>query len=277
MNIDDVMKGARIATPCTVNWDDMAGDDKVRHCGQCQLNVLNAAAMTDEEVLEAMVRVTQGQRVCMRMYRRADGTFLTKDCPVGLRKLQQQARRVAGLISSGLALFLSLPGFAQQAGNDKKCDSKNKPRWHSTIQTAAPATVSGGNAPTTRTLPVRNNPRMEMGDVAYGPEQLESIAVSYRAKLKAAENKYGAASVEVANEMLGLSSIYQSQNKNAESDQLLRRAVTILEAHKDYTRAHSVASQTESIVSKSDTKLKEYWQKRVARLAKQLPAAPAKP
>lgn len=275
--IEDVMKGARIATPCTANWDEMVGDDKVRHCAQCQLNVLNAAAMTDEEVLEAMVRVTQGQRVCMRMYRRADGTFLTKDCPVGLRKLQQQARRVAGLISSGLALFLTLPGFAQQAGSEKKCDGKNKPRWHSTIKTSAPATVNGGKTATSPSLPVNNTPRMEMGDVAFTPTQYEAMAVSYKAKVKAAQNKYGANSVEAANEMIELSSIYQSQGKHAEFDELLRQAVTILEAHKDYTRAHTLAAQTESIAPKSDAKCKEYWQQRVAALAKRLPSPAAKP
>ena len=32
-----------------------------------------------------MVQATQG-RLCVRFYRRADGTVLTQDCPVGLRR-----------------------------------------------------------------------------------------------------------------------------------------------------------------------------------------------
>jgi hypothetical protein len=32
-----------IASPCTVEWDSMTGDDRSRFCGQCKLNVYNIA------------------------------------------------------------------------------------------------------------------------------------------------------------------------------------------------------------------------------------------
>ena len=38
-----------IASPCTASWDDMEGDDKVRFCGECELNVYNLSAMTEGE------------------------------------------------------------------------------------------------------------------------------------------------------------------------------------------------------------------------------------
>jgi len=31
----------RIAAPCPADWDRMLGNDRVRFCGQCSLNVYN--------------------------------------------------------------------------------------------------------------------------------------------------------------------------------------------------------------------------------------------
>lgn len=41
----DVLKNCRIASPCSARWEDMAGDDKRRHCCHCDLNVQNLAAV----------------------------------------------------------------------------------------------------------------------------------------------------------------------------------------------------------------------------------------
>ncbi len=82
-----------VASPCSVAWEAMAGDERVRHCDSCRLNVYNTAEMTRAEV-EAMVLGREG-RLCVRMYRRADGTVLTKDCPVGLRAYARRVGRLA--------------------------------------------------------------------------------------------------------------------------------------------------------------------------------------
>jgi hypothetical protein len=85
----------------------MAGDERVRHCTLCSLNVYNFAEMTRDEVRDLLVR-TEG-RVCARLYRRADGTVLTRDCPTGLRALRRRASRVAAALITAL---LSLPSLA---------------------------------------------------------------------------------------------------------------------------------------------------------------------
>jgi len=85
----------------------MAGDERVRHCAHCSLNVYNFAEMTRDEVRELLLR-TEG-RVCARLYRRADGTVLTRDCPTGLRALRRRASRVAAAL---LTMLFSLPAFA---------------------------------------------------------------------------------------------------------------------------------------------------------------------
>ena len=73
-----------IATPCPASWDDMEGDDRVRFCPECELNVYNLSAMTEEQAL-ALVQEREG-RLCVRLYQREDGTVLTSDCPVGAHR-----------------------------------------------------------------------------------------------------------------------------------------------------------------------------------------------
>ena len=96
-----------VATPCSASWGDMTGDDRVRHCGQCKLNVYNLSEMTGQQATE-LVTQTEG-RICVRFFRRGDGTVITKDCPVGIAALKRRARlayaRVAallGIVCSGL-------------------------------------------------------------------------------------------------------------------------------------------------------------------------------
>ncbi len=103
----DPIANLRIAVPCPASWEGMAGDERVRHCTLCSLNVYNFAEMTRAEVGELLVR-TEG-RVCVRLYRRADGTVLTRDCPTGLRALRRRASRVAAALITAL---LALPSLA---------------------------------------------------------------------------------------------------------------------------------------------------------------------
>ena len=107
----------RIATPCPVGWDEMTGDDRVRFCDQCRLNVYNIAELSRSEV-ESLIASSEG-RICASLYRRADGTVLTKDCPVGLRALRM---RVSKRVAAVFAAVVSLSGaaFGQNPGKDEK-------------------------------------------------------------------------------------------------------------------------------------------------------------
>jgi hypothetical protein len=91
-----------IASPCQEPWDAMRGDDRVRHCERCQLNVYNFAEMTRDEV-SSLLDSTNG-RLCGRIFRRHDGTILLRDCPVGLAALRRKVVRFAAVAA---ALFLS--------------------------------------------------------------------------------------------------------------------------------------------------------------------------
>src|SRR3954467_13496067 len=76
----------RIASPCPADWEKMVGDERVRHCAECNLNVYNLSAMTERQVQE-LIAGSRGKRLCTRIYRRADGTVLTQDCPWSLRAI----------------------------------------------------------------------------------------------------------------------------------------------------------------------------------------------
>jgi hypothetical protein len=88
-----------VAAPCTADWDSMSGDDRARLCGQCDKHVYNLASMTAEEA-EGFLRGVAGE-VCIRVFRRADGTVLTSDCPVGVRR-RRRRRAVASVVGGGL-------------------------------------------------------------------------------------------------------------------------------------------------------------------------------
>lgn len=95
--LDDV----RIATPCNVRWDDMKGDGRVRFCGQCEKNVFNVANMSRADAEGLIHERMKGNEVCVRLFRRVDGTILTSDCPVGLRaKVRWRLERA--IVAGGL-------------------------------------------------------------------------------------------------------------------------------------------------------------------------------
>lgn len=97
---DNRLDRVRVASPCHVSWESMSGDDAVRFCDQCRLHVYDISQMTRREA-EALISQTEG-RICARLYRRTDGTILTKDCPVGLRAIRRRIRRRAGAVITAL-------------------------------------------------------------------------------------------------------------------------------------------------------------------------------
>lgn len=101
---DGPLNNIQIASPCSADWNEMYGDDRKRHCGDCKLNVYNLSGMTKDEA-EALVMNAEG-RLCVRFYRREDGSILTQDCPVGWTKIKQRTRLYATAAASLImALF----------------------------------------------------------------------------------------------------------------------------------------------------------------------------
>jgi hypothetical protein len=113
----------RIASPCPADWGKMVGDERVRHCGECNLNVYNLSAMTEGQV-KKLIADSRGKRLCAQFYRRADGTVLTQDCPWSFRAMRRSASRIAAtvfaaMMSIGVAFGKNKPQQSpgQQAAN----------------------------------------------------------------------------------------------------------------------------------------------------------------
>ncbi len=111
-NFNNPLDDIKIASPCSADWSEMISDERRRHCAACQLNVYNLSDMTRGEAENFLIN-SEG-RVCVKFYRRRDGTVLTKDCPVGWEKLKRKVSRTATAIFSMFAgIFGGLFAFNQ--------------------------------------------------------------------------------------------------------------------------------------------------------------------
>lgn len=109
-----VVQNLRVASPCPIRWEQMSGDDCVRRCQECKLDVYNLSDMTASEA-EKLLAAREG-RLCVRFHQRADGTVITRDCPVGIRSLIRRASRIAG---AALSAVISLNACAVQPHAEK--------------------------------------------------------------------------------------------------------------------------------------------------------------
>jgi len=83
-----------VAEPCEVEWDDMDGGDRVRHCARCDKPVYDVAAMTRDEA-DRFVREGAG-RACIRLLRADDGRVVTVEDDDVDRPLAARGPRAEG-------------------------------------------------------------------------------------------------------------------------------------------------------------------------------------
>jgi hypothetical protein len=121
----------QIATPCEASWDEMRGDDRVRFCGQCKLNVYNLTDMPRDEA-ENLIHEREG-RLCVRFFKRDDGTVLTRDCPVGLRAVRQRLIRSAAALAGLLLAMIGGTAFGSRLSrwlpNSLRTPSQSLSQW----------------------------------------------------------------------------------------------------------------------------------------------------
>ncbi len=139
-----VLRQIRIASPCPTSWDSMSGNDRVRFCSECKLHVYNLAAMTAGEI-EQLIKRTEG-RLCGWIHRRADGTVMTRDCPVGLQKARRRVLALMGQVAAscviaGGALTALATGVNQDEGTGRLATRepfRTLRRWAGAINPPAP-------------------------------------------------------------------------------------------------------------------------------------------
>ena len=111
-----MLDNLRVASPCSASWAAMNGDDKVRFCGQCDKNVYNLSAMTTAEA-QTLIADAEGE-VCIRLYRRKDGTVINADCPVGTRRKRVTRFAAAAMALGGAGVSLLSPPAAAVAPSE---------------------------------------------------------------------------------------------------------------------------------------------------------------
>ncbi|MBX7220901.1 MAG: carboxypeptidase-like regulatory domain-containing protein [Blastocatellia bacterium] len=98
----------QLQNPCRVDWDEMAGDERQRHCAQCDKQVYWFSHMSQKEI-QAVLNQT-GPNLCALIEKRPDGTIVTADPPIASRFFSfRTSKWTAGVFS----LFL---GWTAGAG-----------------------------------------------------------------------------------------------------------------------------------------------------------------
>jgi hypothetical protein len=162
--MDKLLSKIRIASPCHENWNDMTGDERSRHCAQCNKFVYNLSEMTEDEAI-ALLESRGQQETCVRLYRRLDGTVITRDCPVGIRR-KRQRNILRGVAATAVAL-------AGAACSRSDLQTSVEPSLPTSSQPIAAVHQAAAEVPVPERIPVREHIE-EMGDVCIEEPPLES-------------------------------------------------------------------------------------------------------
>jgi hypothetical protein len=92
---------------CPFTWGEMdAPKEKFRYCDKCQAPVYNFTGMDLPEAEELIFKREERRKA--PLFKRADGKFMTKDCPVALKKKYGMIMMIAG----GILVLTILAGWA---------------------------------------------------------------------------------------------------------------------------------------------------------------------
>lgn len=103
------LNNATIPSPCRADWNSMMGNDQVRFCEHCNLDVHNLSRMTRNQAARLVAR--SNGRLCVRYHHDAAGQPLT--LPVR-QKLHQIGRRVSRVAAGAFTATLSVTSAVAQ-------------------------------------------------------------------------------------------------------------------------------------------------------------------
>lgn len=120
-----------VSSPCTADWNSMVGNDQVRFCEHCSLQVHNLSLMTRNQAQRLVAR--SNGRLCVRYHQDSAGKPLTS--PVR-QKLHRINRRVSRIAAGAFTATLSITSAVAQnstsslAGNlNQSQATQPNPRW----------------------------------------------------------------------------------------------------------------------------------------------------
>ena len=112
------LNNLKVASPCSQDWEQMIGTERKRYCGECKLNVYNLSGMSRDEA-ENLIMNSEG-RLCVRFFKREDGTVLTQDCPVGWQAVKKRVSKTAAAFASLIFSLISGLGLAAMFNQSDK-------------------------------------------------------------------------------------------------------------------------------------------------------------
>ncbi len=155
------LENLKIASPCSEDWNAMIGNDRQRFCGKCEMYVYNLSGMSKADA-ESMIATSEG-RICARFYRRADGSVMTKDCPVGWQRVKNRTRTVVTAFASLFATFFGAIGIVSVFSRPSR-----------TLEVGTIAVDTSRN-----TVKIEKREPALMGSIVYEPPPVERSKLRY--------------------------------------------------------------------------------------------------
>jgi hypothetical protein len=137
----------KMATACESVWEENNPKERFRYCGLCQLHVYDFSGLELPEAEELIFK--RENRKNAPLFKRADGKFLTSDCPVAIKKKRNFVMSVIGgivLVALVLGLLLAMPKPPQPTTSDKP-QNQGPTDWTPDQETGSKSTT--GTAPQT--------------------------------------------------------------------------------------------------------------------------------
>lgn len=116
------LNNVTIPSPCSADWNTMIGNDQVRFCEHCNLDVHNLSSMTRTQAQRLVARANG--RLCVRYHHDDSGRPLT--LPVG-QKLHRIGRRVSRIAAGAFTATLSVTSAVAQGSASFQSGNLNPP------------------------------------------------------------------------------------------------------------------------------------------------------
>ncbi len=141
--IDIVCK--KQATPCSFVWDATDTRERFRYCDLCKTPVYNFTGLEQPEADELIFQ--RENRRNATLYKRADGKYMTVNCPVEVKRKRDMIYMSFG----GVLLFIAAIAFMILMPRAPKPEPAQVPTVQPGVTTSAPTTTAAPNAASTRT------------------------------------------------------------------------------------------------------------------------------
>lgn len=120
------------ATPCAFVWDDPDSKERFRYCDLCKTPVYNFTGLEQPEADELIFQ--RENRRNATLYKRADGKYMTVNCPVEVKRKRDMVYMSLGgvlLFAAAIAFMILMP-------------RPPKPEPKAVVEDTRPAAVSSG-------------------------------------------------------------------------------------------------------------------------------------